>query len=228
MTECTNRAVAIDGPAASGKSTVSRRIAAELGYLYVDSGALYRAVTWRALRNNVDPRDRDAVASMLPECDFQFFVEDGAVCFTVDGVRPGMELRGKDVNDGVSHVAAMPEVRKQVVTWLRDMVRFGSVVMEGRDIGTAVFPEAPHKVYLDANPEERARRRHQEMVEQAGDAKSVDEVGESLRRRDVIDSTRKTDPLKIAADAMVIDSTGVHIDEVVQRILSHITGTPGA
>ncbi|MCE9615946.1 MAG: (d)CMP kinase [Lentisphaerae bacterium] len=210
--------VAIDGPAASGKSTVSRRLAGALGYLYVDSGALYRGVTWAALEQGIPGTDTARVLSCMAACRFAFEVADGAVVFTIDGFRPVGQLRTETVNRNVSPVAAVPEVRVQVVEWLRSLVRFGSLVMEGRDIGTKVFPASPFKFYLDAAPEERARRRHEEMAGQV----SAAEVGESLKRRDLIDSRRQMDPLKVAADARVIDSTGMGVDDVVQVILADI------
>ncbi len=211
--------VAIDGPAASGKSTVARRLARHFGYLYVDSGALYRGVTWAALERDVPGTDTAGVLAVMGALQIEFGVEDGAVTYTIDGVRPGAALRTEVVNRNVSPVAAIPEVRAQVVRWLRDMAALGPLVMEGRDIGTRVFPASPHKFYLDADPEVRARRRLGEMAE-AGD---VAQVGESLRRRDRIDSGRQVDPLRVAPDAMVLDSTALSIDEVVAAIRERIT-----
>lgn len=214
--------VAIDGPAASGKSTVSRCLAQQLGFLYVDSGALYRGVTWAALEQGIAGSECEKVLQCLRESRFEFLVVDDAVTFTVNGHRPVAELRTEFVNRHVSPVAANSDVRVQIVAWLRDMVRFGSLVMEGRDIGTKVYPDTPFKFYLDAAPEERARRRHGEMV----GGISVAEVGESLRRRDTIDTGRKSDPLKVAADASVIDSTGLDVSAVVAVILGKILANP--
>ena len=214
--------IAIDGPAASGKSTVARRVAAALGRVYVDSGALYRGVTWKALRLGIDTRNAGRLVAMMRDGEFRFTVVDGAVRFTVDGDDPGMEIRGQDVTDHVSRVAAHPEVREQVVAWLRDMTRFGGLVMEGRDIGTAVFPDTPWKFYLDADAEERARRRHAEMAQSSG-AISQHAIDESLRRRDAIDSGRKKDPLRVAEGARVIDSTRMRIDDVVAEILARVS-----
>ncbi|MDA0577034.1 MAG: (d)CMP kinase [Verrucomicrobia bacterium] len=210
--------IAIDGPAASGKSTVSRRVAKGLGYLYVDSGALYRGVTCAALAHGIPGTDTEGVLRCMAEREFAWEVADGAVTFTIDGVRPCAELRTEAVNQNVSPVAAACAVRVQVVEWLRGMLCFGSLVMEGRDIGTKVFPDTPYKFYLDANPEERARRRHGESQEPV----SVAEVSASLQRRDTIDRRRAVDPLKVAPDAEVIDSTGMSIDDVVQHILNAI------
>lgn len=210
------RVIAIDGPAASGKSTVARRVARALGRIYVDSGALYRGVTWKVLKAGVEPTDADAVLGAMRAADVRFSVRDGAVVFAVDGEEPGEALRSADINRHVSPVAANPDVRRQVTAWLREMVRHGPLVMEGRDIGTAVFPDAPFRFYLDASEEERARRRHAEAASQGH---SVEEIGRSLRRRDHIDSTRKTAPLRVAEGGTVIDTTGLSIDQVVEHIL---------
>lgn len=210
--------IAIDGPSASGKSTVARKVASRLGGLYVDSGALYRAVAWQVLARGKDPQDQDAVTDTSDMIDARFFVENGAVVFEMEGERPGEALRTESVNVAVSPVAANPAVRAKVTDWLRAMRELGKLVMEGRDIGTVVFPDASFKFYLDASPEERARRRHAESTEDL----SVDAVGASLQRRDQIDSRRMTAPLTVADDAIVIDSTGLSIDDVVEDILTKI------
>jgi CMP/dCMP kinase len=215
--------VAIDGPSASGKSTVARRVAVELQWLYVDSGALYRAVAWLVLDAGISCTDREGVVGALGTIAMEFLVEQGAVRFRLNGRELRDELRGQAVTENVSPVAAVPEVRSLVGDWLRSMTRFGSLVMEGRDIGTAVFPATPYKFYLDASPEERARRRFLQKGD-GGAAASVGEVVNSLKRRDTIDSRRKADPLKIAADARVIDSTAMPIDDVVRLIVDRVRG----
>ncbi len=216
------KVIAIDGPAASGKSTVAKRVAAALDdALYVDSGAVYRGITWAALERGVDVHDADAVEAMLGELDVRFFSRDGAAGFSIDGIEPGTAIRTQAVNNAVSPVAVIPAVRVQVVKWLREMASLGTLVMEGRDIGTAVFPNTPHKFYLDASAEERIRRRHREMA--ADSAIDEDEVGTSLRRRDKIDSSRKMDPLQVAPGATRIDSTAMGIDDVVNTILSAVS-----
>jgi len=217
--------IAVDGPAASGKSTVSRRVAEALGRLYVDSGALYRAVTWKALSAGIDPTDGEAVAALAGRMSPEFFTDGAAVRFRVDGIVLDRELRTEAINRNVSPVAATERVRRSVVAWLRRTPAFGPLVMEGRDIGTAVFPDARHKFYLDASPEERARRRHAEMAAQ-GDGLSVDQVGRSIGNRDRIDSGRKTAPLKTAPDAVVIDSTGLTIEQAVHCIVARVAGAP--
>lgn len=214
-----NIVVAIDGPAASGKSTVARLVARDLGYLYVDSGALYRGITWAGLSRGIPCTDDPALLSMLDECTVELFVADGAVRFTIDGEALQRELRTAEVNNNVSHVAAYENVRLRVVEWLREMIRLGDLVMEGRDIGTKVFVDARHKFYIDASEDERARRRHLENV----DDLSVDEVGANLKKRDTIDSSRKSDPLKVAPDAHVLDTTRMSVENVVTRLLGIIS-----
>jgi len=213
--------IAIDGPAASGKSTVARRVAAQLGFLYVDSGALYRGVTWAAMRRGVGTREEGAVLGMLERLRLEAAVEGGAVVFRYDGADPGREIRGAEVTAAVSFVAAMPAVRARVTQFLRDMARFGSLVMEGRDIGSVVFPEAQHKFYLDASEEERARRRHTESPGKNATSSIREEAGR-LRRRDAIDSGRRAAPLRVAPGAVIVDSTSLGIEEVVTLVVNRV------
>lgn len=218
--------VAIDGPSASGKSTVSRDVARCLGATVVDSGAWYRGMTWAALRQGADPKDPAAVIEVMNRTGWKTRVNDREVTFTVDGIHPGDELRSEAVRESVSDVAAIPEVRAFIVQRLRETTRHGAVVMEGRDIGTVVFPDTPFKFYLDADPEERARRRLQEIVAMEGRG-DVESVRQSLHRRDRKDSTRATDPLRIAPDAAILDSTTLSIPEVVETILASIRDRGG-
>lgn len=213
--------IAIDGPSASGKSTVARSVARRLGYLYVDSGAVYRGVTWEALQQGIDTADARAVGEAVSGWRVELHAGQGAVCFTIEGREPVAALRSESVNRCVSPVAAVPAVRRCVVGWLRDALRFGALVMEGRDIGTAVFPDAAHKFYLDADPAERARRRQGELAG-AGRSVALGRVADSLARRDVIDRTRAADPLQVAPGAVVIDSTSLAAEEVVSLILEHV------
>jgi cytidylate kinase len=217
------KAIAIDGPSASGKSSVSKGVAAELGYTYVDSGALYRGVTWHALRKEIDTKDNEAVLESMHDADWDFFVQDGASTFSINGDLPVQELREKNVRESVADVASIPEVRKFVVESLQSLANFGSLVMEGRDIGTVVFPESPYKFYLDADPKERAMRRYRELVD-AGESEKAEEVMESLKKRDQIDSTRKADPLVVAPGAQVIDSTSMTLAEVIQTVVDAVRG----
>jgi len=215
------KTIAIDGPSASGKSTVSKAVAAELGIIYVDSGALYRGITWQVLRKGVDATDAAAVIDCMENADWDFFVNDGAATFSVDGDVPVQELREKEVRENVANVAVIPEVRTFVVESLQALENFGSLVMEGRDIGTVVFPDSPYKFYLDADPEERAMRRYRELVE-AGESEKAEEVMESLKKRDQIDSTRKKDPLTVAPGAQVIDSTSMALEAVIQTVIDAV------
>jgi cytidylate kinase len=217
------KTIAIDGPSASGKSSVSKGVAAELGFIYVDSGALYRGVTWQAIRKGANPQEAAAVLEIMHNADWSFFVKDGAAIFSVDGDVPVQELREKEVREAVAEVAAIPEVRKFVVESLQSLENFGSLVMEGRDIGTVVFPDSPYKFYLDADPEERAMRRYRELVA-AGEDEKAHEVMESLKKRDQMDATRKVDPLVVASGAQVIDSTSMSLDEVIQTVVSVVKG----
>jgi cytidylate kinase len=215
------KTIAIDGPSASGKSTVSKGVATALGVIYVDSGALYRGVTWQALRKGVDTKDPAAVLECMHNAEWDFFIQDGASVFSVDGDVPVQELREKNVREAVADVASISEVRKFVVESLQSLENFGSLVMEGRDIGTVVFPESPYKFYLDADPEERAMRRYRELVA-AGEDEKAHEVMESLKKRDKIDSTRKADPLTVAPGAMKIDSTSMTLEEVIQTVIDTV------
>jgi len=215
--------IAIDGPSASGKSTVSQRVAQRLKFIHVDSGSLYRGVTWYFLSHNVQVADNAAVAAALQNIHMNILVKDSAVKFSIDGFEPDAELRSEAVNGNVSQIAALPAVREWIVGQLRRMTAFGDLVMEGRDIGTAVFPEAGLKFYLDAAPEERARRRYLEMLN-GGKKAAYDEVLRSILQRDGIDSSRAMAPLKIAPDAVVIQSTKMTIDEVVDFIVLKIHG----
>ena len=205
------RVVAIDGPAGSGKSTVARAVAGRLGLPYLDTGAMYRSVAFAALRARIDPADDAAVAARARDCRIELD-PDGTV--RVDGVDATIEIRGPEVTRAVSLVAANPGVRAELRTRQREWLgAHGGGVLEGRDIGTVVVPDADLKVYLDADPEVRAARRSREV----GDL-SYDEVAAELARRDALDEGRDDSPLATASDAMVIDTSDLSIDEVVERI----------
>lgn len=216
-----NLIVAIDGPSASGKSTVSRKVAAILHCVYVDSGSFYRTLTWKALQSGVMGAEQESVLAVMRSMGVEYFLADGAVGMRVDRVDPGQAIRAESVRENVSVVSAIPGVRAWMVGQLRGLQRFGDLVMEGRDIGTVVFPQTPFKFFLDANPGERARRRHLELAQVEGRS-DLGQVQESLLQRDKRDRTRATAPLKIAADAVVIDTTGITIDEVVRRIVEGV------
>jgi cytidylate kinase len=215
--------IAIDGPAASGKSTIGGLVAAELGYLYIDTGAMYRAVAWAALERQVIIADEAAVTALAEQLDIDITHDnrgDGRQ-YTVraDGEDITWAIREPRVNAHVSTVAAYSGVRAALVPKQQAIAARGGVVMVGRDIGTVVLPQAEVKVYLDASVAERARRRHQEARARGLDV-TLAEVVADLAQRDRIDSTRADSPLTVAPDALVIDSTGLTIAEVVQEMLA--------
>ncbi|MFO7917668.1 MAG: (d)CMP kinase [Anaerolineae bacterium] len=212
--------IAIDGPAAAGKSTIGGLLAQRLGYLYFDTGVMYRAVTWAALDRGIPIGDEMAVTGLAQSLRIEVVppTEDDGRQYTVraDGRDVTWEIRTPEVNRHVSPVSAYPGVRAALTEQQRRIGAAGGVVMVGRDIGTVVLPQAQVKIYLDATVEERARRRHLEILER-GKSAGYEEVLEDLRRRDRIDSTREQAPLQAAEDAVVVDSTGKRIEEVVAR-----------
>jgi cytidylate kinase len=203
--------VAIDGPAGTGKSTVSRRVAEQLGLDYLDTGAMYRAVTFAALRRGIDPDDAEAVGRIAEAVELRVDADQ----VLVDGVDATIEIRGPEVTRAVSVVAANPAVRREMVSrqreWMR--ARHGGVI-EGRDIGTVVFPEAQVKVFLTAEAQVRAGRRHDEVAEL-----DYEEVAADLARRDALDEGRVHSPTARAPDAVVIDTTDLEVDDVVERVV---------
>ena len=209
--------VAVDGPSASGKSTVSRRVAQAMGFLYVDSGAMYRGITWKCVKEGIDAKDTQEVTNLLIRIRMELVVRDQAVTYLIDGEDPGQEIRGEAVRERVADIAAQQPVRVYIVSKLREMAKFGNLVMEGRDIGSVVFPDTPFKYYLDADPEERARRRHAELQKTEG--ADIEKIAQSLKNRDKKDSSRATSPLQIALGAKIINSTGMGIEQVVGVIL---------
>jgi len=213
--------VAVDGPAASGKSTVSRRLAEMLGYLYVDTGAMYRAITWKALEDNFDVNDTIDVIAMLHRIKISFEVADRQVRMLIDGVYPGDAIRAPRVTEKASTIAAIPEVRHVLVQHQRSLTKFGNLVMEGRDIGSVVFPDTPHKFYLEASPEVRAERRRRDLEAMRIPA-SQEGVKQSLQSRDLKDSIRSASPLQIALGATVVENSHLSIEENAQVILDHI------
>jgi cytidylate kinase len=217
-----NRVIAIDGPAGAGKSSVSRQVGRLLGFVHVDSGALYRVMTWQALRRGVDTADEAALAAFAPTVNVAFAVRDGAVAYAVDGVEPGPAIRTPEINRHASPVAKAPAVRQRVTQWLRGLRPLGDLIVEGRDIGTVVFPDTPARFYLDATPEERARRRHLEEAQTGVAQQSREAVMASLVNRDRIDSTRAVAPLRVAEGACFIDTTNLTFEQVVQAVLERL------
>ncbi len=205
------RVIAIDGPAGSGKSTVARAVAAQLGLHYLDTGAMYRAVAFAAIRRGVDPEDAATVAQLAEQLDLE--VTDGTVM--VDGVDAGIEIRSPEVTRAVSVVAANPAVRRELVARQREWAAaHDGGVVEGRDIGGVVFPDAPTKVYLTAADDERAGRRSKELLDM-----HYDQVAADIARRDHVDSTRSASPLAVAPDAVTVDTTGRSVEDVVRAVL---------
>jgi cytidylate kinase len=211
--------IAIDGPAGSGKSTVARALAERLGLEYLDTGAMYRSVAYAVLRGDVDPADDDQVAGLAPKLDID--VTEGVT--TVDGIDATIEIRGPEVTRAVSVVAANPAVRADLRERQRAWAKSrGGGVIEGRDIGTVVFPDAALKVYLTASPEARAGRRAKEVTDL-----DYETVAADIARRDALDQGRDDSPLAEAQDAVTIDTTDRTIDEIVDEVLSHLPGSDG-
>ena len=209
--------IAIDGPSGAGKGTVARGVAARLGYTHIDTGAMYRAVAWKALDDGLDLSDEAAVWRLTR--DAQLLVRDGIV--RIDGHDVASAIRTPEIDAAAAAVARQPRIREVLVNEQRRLGGSGNIVMEGRDIGTVVFPRADVKIYLDASPEERARRRAQDPAHTAGrGGAAVQDITTAIKARDHSDTTRPTSPLTAAPDAMVIDTTELSIEEVIERILT--------
>ncbi|MBM2620420.1 (d)CMP kinase [Actinoplanes sp. LDG1-06] len=207
--------VAVDGPSGSGKSTVSRRLATRVDGVYLDTGAMYRAVTWAVLQAGADLNDPDAIAKIVLETELSIGTDPAAPHFAANGTNVDAPIRGVEVTQAVSAVAAVPAVRKHLVSLQQAIIAaHPRIIVEGRDIASVVAPDADLKVYLTASSAARAARRSAE------DASDVAATEADLARRDKLDSTRKTDPLKLADDAVEVDTTGIGIDEVVAYVLN--------
>ena len=217
--------IALDGPAASGKSTVGEKLAEHLGYLFFDTGVMYRAVTLAAIEAGIAPEDEEACTRLAERTQIDVRPptrDDGRLNdILIDGVDKTWDIRTPNVDAHVSVVSAYPGVRQALTEKQRQIGQRGNVVMVGRDIGTVVMAEAPLKVFLDASVEERARRRFLERVDR-GEAPDYQEVLEMLRQRDEIDSNRDVAPLRPAEDAIVIDSDSMSIDQVFEKILQFV------
>jgi cytidylate kinase len=208
--------VAIDGPSGAGKGTVARAVASRLGYRHVDTGAMYRALAWKATHDGLSLADERAVAALSERATFD--LEQGRIA--IDGHDVAADIRTPEMDRAAAAVARHPEVRRVLVSRQRAHGDAGGVVMEGRDIGTVVFPDADVKLYLDASPEERARRRAADPAHASSKGTQLADVATALAERDKSDSTRAASPLTVAPDAVVIDTTGVSISDVIDRVIA--------
>ena len=215
-----SKVIAIDGPSGSGKSSTSRRVGATLGFLHVDSGALYRIMTWQCLVQGVDTSDPEAVAAFADRVAIDCRAEGDSIVYYVNGELPGDRIRTPEINAHASQVATVKAVRDRITAILRGLVSFGDLVVEGRDITTAVFPDTPARFYLTASAEARAMRRQKEEVDKGIANQSAEAVKASLLARDAIDSTRKYAPLKKADGVFEIDSTTLTLDQVVETVIA--------
>ncbi|NQD65173.1 (d)CMP kinase [Bacillus haikouensis] len=211
--------IAIDGPAAAGKSTVAKIVAGKLSYLYIDTGAMYRSLTYKALKSGVDLHNETELTMLLKATKIELEPSENGQLVFLDGVNVTDAIRQSEVTNSVSHAAIHSQVREEMVKRQQGLAREGGVVMDGRDIGTHVIPDAEVKVFLLASVEERAQRRHQENVSK-GFPSDLEKLKEEIALRDKIDSEREVAPLKKAGDATEIDTTSLTILEVVDRIMS--------
>lgn len=214
--------IAIDGPASAGKSTIAKKVAEQLGCIYLDTGAMYRTLTYAALSNEVDLQDEEALHTLLKGIRITFLTAENEmqrVFLNDEDVTDS--IRSEEVTQNVSLVSSFAKVREEMVARQKSIARSGGVVMDGRDIGTVVLPDAEVKIFMTATAEERALRRYKENIAK-GMTTSLEELTEDMKRRDHLDSTRSVSPLKKAEDAIVLDSTHLEIDEVVKQILGII------
>ena len=214
--------VAIDGPAGTGKGTVTKIIAEKLNLIYIDTGAMYRAVALKALQNNIRPEENEKIEEMLKDISIKLNNIDGIQQVLLDNKDITQEIRTTRVDDVVAKFAAVKQVREKMTPLQREMKSQGNIIMEGRDIGTAVFPDAEVKIYLDATVEERASRRYKQNLEK-GIQCSYEEILEGIKERHFLETTRDIAPLRQADDAVYVDSTNLSIDQVVDKIMSIIS-----
>lgn len=215
--------IAIDGPAGAGKSTIAKRAASDLGFIYVDTGAMFRALALHMVRNNVDLDDSKDIAANTDSADIDIVYEDGVQCVMLNGENVNGVIRTEEISNAASKVAVVPEVRKKMLILQREIAKKHDVIMDGRDIGSAVLPDAGLKIYLTASVDERARRRYKENLEKGMDA-DLEKIKADIRERDERDMTRSEAPLTKVPDAVEIDSSDMSADEVTERIEELIRG----
>lgn len=213
--------IAIDGPAGAGKSTVAKKLAKVLQISYLDTGAMYRALTYKALQNKLNLEDEDALVKLAKDTIINLIETSQGLKVLLDQKDISEEIRTLEVTNNTFYIARAPRVREIMVDWQRKIAGEKGVIAEGRDIGTVVFPNATYKFYLDANLEERARRRQRELFEK-GKAVDGQKLLEEVKERDEKDSTRATGPLRKAQDAIFLDTTHMTIDQTVEELLKHI------
>ncbi len=211
--------IAIDGPAGAGKSTVARRVSKELGFIYIDTGALYRSIGVAALRKGCKTDDRDAVISILPSIELSLTFVDGEQRVILNGEDVSRDIRLPEASMAASNVSAIPEVRSFLLDMQKRFARENNCLMDGRDIGTVILPDARLKIFLTASPEVRADRRYKELIEK-GTPKDYNELLEEIKLRDYNDSHREIAPLRPADDAVIVDTSDMNLNEVVEKIVS--------
>ncbi|MDH3392550.1 MAG: (d)CMP kinase [Desulfobulbaceae bacterium] len=213
--------ITIDGPSGGGKSTVSQMLATRLNYTYLDTGAMYRAVGIKIVRSGIDENNDEALNRLLTDIDLRLTTDASGTKVYIDGDDVSEAIRTAEMGMVASRVSAIPAVRRTLTALQQEMGRQGAIVAEGRDMGTVVFPDAPHKFYLDASPEERARRRHLQLQEK-GETSDYQELLQQIIKRDRDDSSRALAPLKPADDAIIIDSSTMDAEAVVRFMLERI------
>lgn len=215
-----NYSIAIDGPSASGKSTIAQRASEKLNIEYIDTGAMYRAITYKVLNKKINPLDEQSVIKLLKNTDIDFVNNS----IYLDGINVDKEIRENAVSKNVSYIAKIKEVREILVEIQQNMAKAKSLVMDGRDIGTVVLPDADYKFFVTASVEERANRRYKELVERGEKGISLDSIVSDIIKRDEIDSNREVGPLLQAKDAYLLDTTNKSIEESVDYLVSIVTG----